>query len=90
MPSQTHGQPTSGAAAANAAEQIPIRLYSNGFSVGDGELRKFEDNKEFMEYIKRGEIPPELRNTNPNGRQIEVNNEKLQFSHRKYSILGTS
>jgi UBX domain-containing protein 1 len=72
MPSQTHGQPTSGAAAANAAEQIPIRLYSNGFSVGDGELRKFEDNREFMEYIKRGEIPPELRNTNPNGRQIEV------------------
>ncbi len=42
--------------------------------MGDSELRKFEDNKEFMEYIKRGEVPPELRNMNTNGRQVEVNN----------------
>jgi len=51
---------------------VPIRFYSNGFTVGDGELRKVEDNREFMEYIKRGEVPPELRNMQTNGRQIEV------------------
>ena len=94
-PSQTHGQPPSrGAAAAapNAVEQLPLRLYSNGFTVGDGELRKFEENKEFMEYIRRGEVPPELRSMSANGRQIEVNNQHLDnsFSYGKYSISGTS
>ncbi|CAF3343861.1 unnamed protein product [Rotaria sp. Silwood1] len=59
-------------AASNQAEQIPLRFFSNGFTVGDGELRKFEDNKEFMSYIKRGEVPPELRNLTTGGRQIEV------------------
>jgi UBX domain-containing protein 1 len=95
-PPQTQAQPPSGAttaATSNTVEQIPIRFYSNGFTVGDGELRKFEDNKEFMEYIKRGEAPPELRNMNKNGRQMEVKKKKNpynQSSHRKYSISGTS
>jgi len=73
-PSRPPGQTSSGATAAapNRVEQVPIRFYSNGFTVGDGELRKFEENKEFMDYIKRGEVPPELRNMNANGRQIEV------------------
>ncbi len=72
-PSRTQGQQPS-AAVPNRVEKLPIRFYSNGFTVGDGELRKFEDNKEFMDYIKRGEVPPELRNLNAGGRQVEVNN----------------
>jgi len=80
-PSRPLGQSLSGptaaaAAASNRAEQIPIRFFSNGFTVGDGELRKFEDNKEFMECIKRSEVPPELKNLTAGGRQIEVN-EKI-------------
>ena len=91
-PPQTHGQPPprgAAAAAPNAVEQLPLRLYSNGFTVGDGELRKYEENKEFMEYIKRGEVPPELRNIAANGQQIQVNNHNSS-SHGKYSILGTT
>jgi len=74
-PSRPLGQPLPGAtasAASNRAEQVPLRFFSNGFTVGDGELRKFEDNKEFMEYIKRGEVPPELKNLTAGGRQVEV------------------
>lgn len=76
-PSRPMGQSTTSQAAATseAAEQIPLRFFSNGFTIGDGELRKFEDNKEFMNYIKRGEVPPELRNLTSGGRQIEVKND---------------
>lgn len=75
-PSRTSGQSlaqTNTASATNRPEQLPLRFYSNGFTVGDGELRKFEENREFMEFIKRGEVPPELRNLSAGGRQIEVN-----------------
>lgn len=76
-PSRPLGQSISGAAATSAAssrpEQVPLRFFSNGFTVGDGELRKFEDNKEFMEHIKRGEVPPELKNLSAGGKQVEVN-----------------
>lgn len=77
-PSRSYGQSMSQAAtaaASNKPEQVPLRFYSNGFTVGDGELRKFEENKEFMDHIKRGEVPPELRNLSAGGRQVEVNNK---------------
>ncbi|CAF1366657.1 unnamed protein product [Rotaria sp. Silwood1] len=70
-PSRTQEQ-SSSAATSNQVEDMPIRFYSNGFTVGDGELRKIEDNQEFMDYIKRGEVPPELRNLNKGGRQVQV------------------
>ena len=75
-PSRTFGQPPAGgtAAASNRPEQVPLRFYSNGFTVGDGELRKFDENKEFMDHIKRGEVPPELRSLSAGGRQVEVIN----------------
>ncbi|CAF1213419.1 unnamed protein product [Rotaria sordida] len=71
----TQGQSSSSsseAASSNQAEDLPIRFYSNGFTVGDSELRKFEDNREFIDHLKRGEVPPELRNLNNRGRQVEV------------------
>ncbi|CAF0752598.1 unnamed protein product [Adineta ricciae] len=73
-PSRTFGQPSAGAtaAASNRSEQLPLRFYSNGFTIGDGELRKFDENKEFMDHIKRGEVPPELRSLSAGGRQVEV------------------
>lgn len=56
---------------------MPIRFYSNGFTVGDGELRQLEENREFIDYIKRGQIPPELRILNTGGKQIEVMNKNF-------------
>jgi hypothetical protein len=79
-PSRSLGQSLPGQtpAASGRAEQVPLRFFSNGFTVGDGELRKFEDNKEFMEFIKRGEVPPELKNLTAGGRQVEVNNNNSE------------
>lgn len=39
------------------------RLWQNGFSVNDGELREYTDpqNSAFLSSIRRGEIPHELR-----------------------------
>ena len=80
-PSRSYGQAASSstaAAAGNRPEQVPLRFFSNGFTVGDGELRKFEDNKDFMDHIKRGEVPPELKNLSAGGRQVEVKNQSFK------------
>lgn len=39
------------------------RLWQNGFSINDGELREYTDpqNSAFLSSIRRGEIPHELR-----------------------------
>ncbi|KAL1513125.1 hypothetical protein ABEB36_002585 [Hypothenemus hampei] len=43
--------------------EVTLRLWQNGFSVNDGELREYTDpaNAEFLSSIRRGEIPHELR-----------------------------
>ncbi|CAF1528042.1 unnamed protein product [Adineta ricciae] len=74
-PVPSYPQDASASVTTKKVEQVPIRFYSNGFTVGDGELRSFEENREFIEYIKRGEMPPELRSMNSNGQQIEVSLE---------------
>lgn len=42
---------------------LVCRLWQNGFSVNEGELREYTDpsNTEFLQSIRRGEIPHELR-----------------------------
>ncbi|KAJ8976864.1 hypothetical protein NQ317_014259 [Molorchus minor] len=46
----------------NDTEVIP-GLWQNGFSINDGELRSYTDpsNRAFLESVRRGEIPQELR-----------------------------
>lgn len=46
--------------------EVTLRLWQNGFSINDGELRPYNDpvNNEFLSSIRRGEIPPELRQRN--------------------------
>ncbi|XP_053963804.1 NSFL1 cofactor p47 [Anastrepha ludens] len=41
---------------------VVLKLWSQGFSIDDGELRLYDDpeNKEFLETVMRGEIPHEL------------------------------
>lgn len=48
-------------------EVVTLTLWRQGFSINDGELRRYEDaaNKEFFESIMRGEIPAELRSKGP-------------------------
>uniref|UniRef100_A0A5F9CBJ9 UBX domain-containing protein 2B n=1 Tax=Oryctolagus cuniculus TaxID=9986 RepID=A0A5F9CBJ9_RABIT len=43
--------------------QVLLKLWSNGFSLDDGELRPYSDptNAQFLESVKRGEIPLELQ-----------------------------
>lgn len=42
---------------------IVLRMWQNGFTLNDGELRSYSDpaNREFLESIKRGEVPAEIR-----------------------------
>ncbi|KOX75895.1 NSFL1 cofactor p47 [Melipona quadrifasciata] len=42
---------------------ITLKLWKDGFTINDSELRLYTDpeNREFLETIKRGEIPPEIR-----------------------------
>ncbi|KAL9912843.1 NSFL1 cofactor p47 [Glossina fuscipes fuscipes] len=47
---------------ANKKPVVVLKLWSQGFSVDDGELRHYDNpqNKEFLETVMRGEIPQEL------------------------------
>lgn len=94
-PSRSTGQtsaPSGGAAAAagstpGRAEQVPLRFFSNGFTVGESELRSYHENQEFMDHIKRGEVPPELRNLSSGGKQVEVMINRLFYlSLRMFSL----
>ncbi|CAF1306906.1 unnamed protein product [Rotaria magnacalcarata] len=84
---QDHSSSVAPVAASNHVETLPIRFYSNGFTVGDGELRKFENNEEFINSIKRGEVPNELKKSNTSGRQIEVSLEDRRSEECKRVTL---
>lgn len=47
---------------ARKTQSVVLKLWSQGFSIDDGELRLYDDpeNKEFLETVMRGEIPAEL------------------------------
>ncbi|KAM4689596.1 UBX domain-containing protein 2B [Discoglossus pictus] len=59
--------------------QVLLKLWSNGFSLDDGELRSYRDpvNAEFLESIKRGEIPAELQRL-VHGGQVNLDMEDHQ------------
>ncbi|EMP34247.1 Major facilitator superfamily domain-containing protein 2B [Chelonia mydas] len=44
---------------------IIIKLWKNGFTVNDGELRSYKDvtNQQFLDSVKKGELPIELQKT---------------------------
>lgn len=43
--------------------QVTLKLWRDGFSLNNSELRLYTDpaNKDFLESVRRGEIPQELR-----------------------------
>nr|XP_033789839.1 UBX domain-containing protein 2B isoform X1 [Geotrypetes seraphini]XP_033789840.1 UBX domain-containing protein 2B isoform X1 [Geotrypetes seraphini] len=59
--------------------QIVLKLWKNGFSLDDGELRSYTDprNSQFLESIKRGEIPLELQRLVHHG-QVNLDMEDHQ------------
>ncbi|XP_048363845.1 UBX domain-containing protein 2B isoform X2 [Sphaerodactylus townsendi] len=59
--------------------QILLKLWRNGFSLDDGELRSYSDpvNAEFLESVKRGEIPAELQRL-VHGGQVNLDMEDHQ------------
>ncbi|XP_036120204.1 UBX domain-containing protein 2B isoform X3 [Molossus molossus] len=59
--------------------QILLKLWSNGFSLDDGELRPYDDptNAQFLESVKRGEIPLELQRL-VHGGQVNLDMEDRQ------------
>ncbi|XP_053141480.1 UBX domain-containing protein 2A [Hemicordylus capensis] len=50
-------------AKAKSQADTTIKLWKNGFTVNDGELRSYTDvaNQRFLDLIKKGELPPELQ-----------------------------
>ena len=42
--------------------EVTLKMWKNGFSVDDGQLRPFDDpdNRDFLRSIQRGEIPNEM------------------------------
>lgn len=56
-------------------DPVVLRLWRQGFTINDGELRLYEDrrNREFMDCVSKGELPPELRPTG--GNMVQVNLE---------------
>ncbi|XP_053134773.1 UBX domain-containing protein 2B isoform X2 [Hemicordylus capensis] len=59
--------------------QILLKLWRNGFSLDDGELRSYTDpvNAQFLESVKRGEIPAELQRM-VHGGQVNLDMEDHQ------------
>jgi len=77
------GTSVSNTAKADKPRTIVIKFWQNGFSIDDGPLRNPQDpvNSQFMEDIKRGQVPAELRQ-HARGEEVHVNME--DHSHEDY------
>lgn len=56
--------------------EVVIRMWKNGFTINDGELRDYTDaaNRQFMDSVRKGELPPELQRTSEK-EEVAVNVE---------------
>lgn len=57
-------------------KEVILKFWSNGFSLDDGPLRSFEDpaNEQFLNSVKKGEIPQELLKQSRRG-EVHLNME---------------
>lgn len=65
---------------------LPVIFWRNGFTIGeDGELREYlaPENRQFLEYLQRGETPPELANRMRGG-IIDVKLENRKHEDHKF------
>ncbi|XP_031640210.1 NSFL1 cofactor p47 [Contarinia nasturtii] len=77
---------TSSSRSTESLNPIILRLWRQGFTINDSELRLYEDqkNREFLEYITKGELPPELRQQ---GNMVPVNMEDHRHEDFKQSKM---
>lgn len=68
-------------------EPVVLKLWRQGFSINDGELRSYEEqaNKDFLESIMKGEIPAELRQ-HGSGLMVHVDLEDHRHEDFKRSV----
>ncbi|KAG8333169.1 NSFL1 cofactor p47 [Homalodisca vitripennis] len=64
--------------------EVTLKLWKEGFSMDDGPLREYADpaNGEFLDYVRRGEVPRELLQ-NATGGEVHLNME----DHRHEEFL---
>ncbi|ETE67337.1 UBX domain-containing protein 2B, partial [Ophiophagus hannah] len=74
-----HGENQYGQDVSKTMVEILLKLWRNGFSLDDGELRSYTDpvNAQFLESVKRGEIPAELQRL-VHGGQVNLDMEDHQ------------
>lgn len=72
------GGGASGSGGERQSELVVLKLWRQGFSINDGDLRTYEDpaSKEFMECIMKGEIPQELRKQNMNMIHLDLEDHR--------------
>eukprot|EP00009_Paramoeba_aestuarina_P004926 CAMPEP_0201514764 /NCGR_PEP_ID=MMETSP0161_2-20130828/6518_1 /ASSEMBLY_ACC=CAM_ASM_000251 /TAXON_ID=180227 /ORGANISM="Neoparamoeba aestuarina, Strain SoJaBio B1-5/56/2" /LENGTH=254 /DNA_ID=CAMNT_0047911409 /DNA_START=34 /DNA_END=798 /DNA_ORIENTATION=- len=61
--------------------KVTLTIYNNGFCIDNERFRGYDDNeqnREFLDCVRRGEIPPELRQR---GREIDVT---MEVKHSDY------
>lgn len=64
-------------------QTLPITLWRNGFTVGDdNELRDYASNRQFLDCLRRGEVPPELA-ARVRGGMIDVKLDNKAFQDYK-------
>ncbi|NXX89370.1 UBX2A protein, partial [Centropus bengalensis] len=67
---------------------VIVKLWKNGFTVNDGQLRSYSDveNQQFLDSIKKGELPSELRKAFDKEEvdiRVEDKKDKVYLSSRK-------
>lgn len=62
---------------------IVLKLWQNGFTVNEGELKVYTDpeNREFLDAIKNGEIPEEIRQE---FKGVELHLDMEDHRHEEY------
>ncbi|XP_075717141.1 UBX domain-containing protein 2A-like isoform X1 [Rhinoderma darwinii] len=62
--------------------EVIIKMWKNGFTINDGQLRDYTDaaNRQFMDSMRKGELPPELHKTFAK-KELSVNVEDRKSEH---------
>lgn len=63
-----------------SANTLPVTFWRNGFTVGDDNvLRDYTSNREFLNSLRRGEVPPELASRVQSGMiDVKLDNKAFQ------------
>lgn len=82
LPDGGHSNPSS----EQNIDPVILRLWRQGFTINDGELRVYDEksNKEFLDCVTKGQLPPELRQQGDN--MVQVNLEDHRHEDYKHVV----